>query len=516
MPETTWATLAQRKRDSLNSLVPSEWRLHSLPSAAECPDAWEWVRATLTPEEIEITELVPISLLANIHAQIWSAEYVVRAFCHRAAVVHQLTNCLAEVMFDEAIATAQSLDQHYQQHGTLRGPLHGLPMSFMDRYRIAGYETSSGFVAWLGAKETPQSEALIVRHMRHLGAVPFCKTNCPQSMLIAATDNNVTGPTLNPFCRALSAGGAAGGEGALQAMRGSPVGWVTEIAGSARIPAVFSHLFALRVCQGRLSNAGIASASEGLPEHAFTPALMSWDLPMLQHMSRLTLGAQIYQEDPYCLDLPWRESKWMPLRRTRPRFAILHHDHHVRPQPPVQRALNLVHAALQAQQFDVVTWSPPQHAAAVQTHFRLLGADGGSTIRRLMDKTGEPPVRGLQPWYQESTSSGKLSAEQLWSWSRERAEYRKSYATYWDQCNATDATLARVEGVIMPVLANAAAYEHNLSYFGYSAVVNYLDFTAISFPVTRVNESIDAKQFDRNPKSADDAKMTLARSMAIL
>jgi len=56
-------------------------------------------------------------------------------------------------------------------------------------------------------------------------------------------------------------------------------------------------------------------------------------------------------------------------------------------------------------------------------------------------------------------------------------------------------------------LANAAAYEHDLSYFGYSAVVNYLDFTAISFPVTRVNESIDAKQFDRNPKSADDAKV---------
>lgn len=523
----TWVGLAQKKRDSLSSLIPNEWRIHLVPSAVECPNAWERVRAALTPEELEITELAPLSLLANIHAEVWSAEDVVRAFCHRAALVHQLTNCLAEIMFEEAITTARSLDQHYKQYGTLRGPLHGLPMSFMDRYRIAGYETASGFVAWLGAKDTTHSEGLIVRHMRRLGAVPFCKTSCPQSMLLAATDNNITGPTLNPFCRALSAGGAAGGEGALQAMRGSPCGWVTEVAGSARIPAAFNHVFALRVCQGRLSNTGITSANEGFADSAVTPALICWDLPMLQHISRLTLGSQVYQEDPYCLDLPWRESRWMRLQRSRPRFAIMHHDAHTYPQPPVQRALNLVHAVLKAHQYDVVDWTPPNHATAVETHFRLLGADGGSTVRRFIDKTGEPPVKGLQQWYGASGSGGKLSAEQLWSWSNQRVEYRKAYCKYWGQFSAADSPFSGIEGVIMPVLANAAAYEHGLSYFGkspvaapclyaiiifltetgYSAIVNYLDYTAVSFPVTTVNESIDIRQFDRNMKNAKDAKV---------
>ena len=468
MSSTAWVGLSQRKRDALNLLIPSHWRIPPIPSATECPNASEWVRGALTQEELEITELEPLNLLANIHGQVWTAEEVVRAFCHRAAIAHQFTNCLAEIMFVEAMATAQSQDQHYAQHGTLRGPLHGLPMSFMDRYRVAGYETSAGFVAWLGPKETSHSEALIVRQMRHLGAIPFCKTNCPQSNLLAATDNNVTGPTLNPFCRALSDGGAAGGEGALQALRGSPFGWVTEVAGSARIPAAFNGLFALRVSHGRLPTTGIASSSRGLSDYAFTPALMSWDLGMLQHISRLTLGSTAYREDPQNLELPWRESRCMRLDRVRPRFAIMHHDNRARPQPPVQSALRIVHAALKDQLYDVVSWEPPEHASAVETHFRLLGADGGSTIRSLIDKSGEPPVKGLQQWYQEREAIGKLSAEQLWSWCEQRAEYRKSYFRYWEEMEAKSSPSGRIEGIIMPVLANAAALEHGLSYFGKS------------------------------------------------
>lgn len=468
MPRTTWAKRAQQKRDALKELIPSEWRIPVVASHGEWPSIGDLVRAALTPEELEMTEVAPLSLLANIHAQVWTTEEVVRAFCHRAAVAHQLTNCLSEIMFNEAIANAQSQDQHYKQYGTLCGPLHGLPMSFMDRYRVAGYETSAGFVAWLGAKETPQTEALIVRHMRRLGAIPFCKTNCPQSMLLAATDNNITGPTLNPFRRALTAGGAAGGEGVLQAVRGSPVGWVTEIAGSSRIPATFNKLFALRICHGRLSNAGIASPSENLPEYSSTPALMSWDLSVLSHVARMSVGSHFHLEDPQCLDFPWRESRWTQLHRSRPRFAIMHHDHQVCPQPPIQRALSLVQAALEAQQYDVVTWDPPEHTTAVQTYFRLLGADGGSSLRRLLDQSGEPAVKGLQQWYQQSDSIGQLSVEQLWSLCKEREQYRRSYSKYWQARNAADPAHTRIEGVIMPVLANAASYEHGLSYFGES------------------------------------------------
>lgn len=45
------------------------------------------------------------------------------------------------------------------------------------------------------------------------------------------THNNVFGRTLNPYNRSLTPGGSSGGEGALVAMKGSPLGVGTDIGG---------------------------------------------------------------------------------------------------------------------------------------------------------------------------------------------------------------------------------------------------------------------------------------------
>ena len=211
MAPVAWESCVHAKQEDLLASIPVEWRLTNLPTFEQCPNVTEWHRSLLSEEEVIITETPPLATLANIHASLWSAENVTRAFCHRAALAHQLVNCLTEVLFTEAITTAQQLDHRQQETGSLDGPLHGLPMSFMDRYRIAGAETSAGFVSWLGPKESADSEALLVRHMRRLGAIPFCKTNLPQSMMLGTTTNNIFGSTVNPFNRFVSAGGAAGG-----------------------------------------------------------------------------------------------------------------------------------------------------------------------------------------------------------------------------------------------------------------------------------------------------------------
>lgn len=46
------------------------------------------------------------------------------------------------------------------------------------------------------------------------------------------TNNNVWGRTLNPFNRTVTPGGSSGGEGALVAVKGSPLGIGTDIGGS--------------------------------------------------------------------------------------------------------------------------------------------------------------------------------------------------------------------------------------------------------------------------------------------
>lgn len=48
----------------------------------------------------------------------------------------------------------------------------------------------------------------------------------------ADSHNNVFGRTLNPWNTSLTAGGSTGGEGALIAFRGSPLGVGTDVAGT--------------------------------------------------------------------------------------------------------------------------------------------------------------------------------------------------------------------------------------------------------------------------------------------
>lgn len=222
MAYVPWTERAQRKRTALSSSIPSEWHLAQIPTPDQCPNVINWPGMVLSSDELLMTEASPLAILANIHVSVWSAEDVTRAFCHRAAVAHQLVNCLTEFMFDTAISRARELDQYHRETGGLKGPLHGLPVSFMDRFRIEGVGTSSGFVAWLGQEESSDSEGLLVKHMRQLGAIPICKTNVPQSMMLGNTTNNIFGSTLNPYNRKLSAGGAAGGNYAIYLLYMNP------------------------------------------------------------------------------------------------------------------------------------------------------------------------------------------------------------------------------------------------------------------------------------------------------
>jgi len=66
----------------------------------------------------------------------------------------------------------------------------------------------------------------------HTSNTVLARTNYSQAI---ETDNNIYGRTTNPYNRKLGAGGSSGGEGALIAMRGSPLGVGTDIAGSIRL-----------------------------------------------------------------------------------------------------------------------------------------------------------------------------------------------------------------------------------------------------------------------------------------
>ncbi len=89
------------------------------------------------------------------------------------------------MIFPQALADAEALDEFYQREGKTVGPLHGLPISLKDQFRVRGTETSLGYISWLGTKETDESESWIVKQLRKLGAIVYAKTNVPTSLMVS-------------------------------------------------------------------------------------------------------------------------------------------------------------------------------------------------------------------------------------------------------------------------------------------------------------------------------------------
>ena len=128
----TWEEKASQKQLSLYNLIPQEWRLSQSiiknpPKNLTTVPSQCGILSTL---DLEITEIDNIEELAYRIAQgKYSAVQVTEAYCKRAAIAHQLVNCLAEIFFIQALERAHYLDNYYKStEGKTIGPLHGIPI----------------------------------------------------------------------------------------------------------------------------------------------------------------------------------------------------------------------------------------------------------------------------------------------------------------------------------------------------------------------------------------------------
>jgi len=77
------------------------------------------------------------------------------------------------------------------------------------------------------------------------------------------SDNPVYGRTNNPWNLDRSPGGSSGGQAAIIAAGGSPLGLGTDIGGSIRIPATFCGIAGMKPTTGRTPDAGRYSVPFG-------------------------------------------------------------------------------------------------------------------------------------------------------------------------------------------------------------------------------------------------------------
>lgn len=90
-----WKALGKAKSNSVNALIPKAWLLPSpVPSAADQRDVTgKYIQQFLSPREVEITETDAVGIVEKTTTGKWKAKEVAEAFCHRAALAHQMVCC---------------------------------------------------------------------------------------------------------------------------------------------------------------------------------------------------------------------------------------------------------------------------------------------------------------------------------------------------------------------------------------------------------------------------------------
>jgi Asp-tRNA(Asn)/Glu-tRNA(Gln) amidotransferase A subunit family amidase len=187
-----------------------------------------------------------------------SAAAALEAHITRIAEVNPQINALVHERFAAARAEAQAADALPPER---RGPLHGVPITIKDAFDVAGLPTTCGLTSRAGRVVT--HDAAAVARLRAAGAIVLGTTNTPDNCWAQETANPLHGLTRNPHDPARSVGGSTGGEAALIAAGGSPLGLGSDIAGSIRLPAAFCGIAGLRPTSGALDETGFWPPSAG-------------------------------------------------------------------------------------------------------------------------------------------------------------------------------------------------------------------------------------------------------------
>ncbi|KAF2491400.1 amidase [Lophium mytilinum] len=491
-----WRALAASKRESVAAKIPAEWRLPSSFTSQFTPTSRISVldvprkSGLLTDRELELTDNYDATALVELMVAGKATSYeVTTAFCKRAAIAQQVINCCTEIMFDEALVRAKDCDEFLKTKGRPMGKFHGLPISLKDSFNVKGVQSTVCYVSFINNPPVTQN-AVLVDILLGEGAVMYCKTNIPQTMMTADSDNNVFGRTLNPTNLSLTAGGSTGGEGALLKFRGSVLGCGTDIAGSIRLPAICNGIFGFKPTAQR-----IPFARNTPPGRLGSPSTI---YPVIGPEAHSIRDMQLFlktviDNDPWELDenviaVPWRTLT--PLSRPI-RLGLIMEDPSFPLHPPLQRTMQSATTAIKEASHTIVSISATDipsiyDAAALAWKFFLL--DPQKTAVKYIQASGEPWVPSIPTVRFPQNDGWEPSLDNLFDMNVERAKIRKAFHDIVVE--------KKLDAILMPGYQATAVPHDTFGVPVYTVLPNLLDYPAASLPYLKADTELD-KDFVR-------------------
>ncbi|HKZ70134.1 MAG TPA: amidase family protein, partial [Anaerolineales bacterium] len=328
----------------------------------------------------DFTHLSAVELAGLIARGEASSVEVVEAHIRRIEEVNPKLNAVVVKRYEPARAKAQQADAKRQRGETL-GPLHGVPLTIKECLDLHG--TPSTFGLSSRASHRAEQDDGYVARLRAAGAIPLGKTNVAQLLLYYESDNPVYGRTNNPWNVERTSGGSSGGEAAIIAAGGSPLGLGTDIGGSLRVPATFCGIASIKPTTGRANDPGRYSVPLG------QRAIVSQVGVMARRVSDVALGLEVINGANVQPPLPLGNFREVDISKLRVAFHT--HDGTLTVAPTVRRAVKEAAEMLKAAGAQVFEWTPPDVPLAFRLFFELAAADGGQGFARMWGRDKRDP-----------------------------------------------------------------------------------------------------------------------------
>ncbi len=454
-----------------------------------------------TTDATTLTRRSAIELAGMIARREITAAEAVEAHIARIEAVNPALNAVVVKRYAEARAEAQAADAAVARGETL-GPLHGVPITIKESFALSGTPATSGLQTRATALAT--ADDIYVVRLRRAGAIILGKTNVPQLLLYIESDNPVYGRTNNPWNRERTPGGSSGGQSAIIAAGGSPLGLASDIGGSIRVPATFCGLAGMKPTAGRTpdpSDFGLSAGEQAIVSQAGALARTVDDVALTIEI--LNGGRNPATEPPQ----PLGDSTAVDIAHLR--VAYYTDDGTLAVAPAVRRAVVEAAGVLAGLGAQVVEWRPPEVPQAIDIFFGVLSADGGRGARQalagskvdprigqLIQLAGMPrPLLatlggGLRLLGQRNAAAmlrnfGYHDTLHYWRLIEAQNAYKRRFAAALDNDEGGPFDLIICPACALPAFPHGASKDLVIA-GGYAALYNVLGYPTGIVPVTRV------------------------------
>ncbi|KAH0618656.1 hypothetical protein JD844_018053 [Phrynosoma platyrhinos] len=440
-----WRRLRRLRRQTEEAQRGREGALGRMEKAAR---RFQEQNPSHQPESI--LSLTLPELCRKLRDGLLSPESVLYTYMDKALKVNKDVNCVTDYLEDSESQLLQVKSQGK------KGLLYGVPISIKDSIDCKGFVSTLGLVKRLNHPAV--ADAVVVQVLKHQGAIPFVKTNVPQSLLSYDCSNLIFGQTVHPLDHTKTPGGSSGGEGALIKSGGSILGIGTDIGGSIRIPAGFCGICGFKTTGNRISKKGMVPSIRGQKSVAAGLGPMARDVESLAICLRALLCEEMFRLDPTVPPLPFNEQVYSSSQHLRIGYYVT--DSFIMPSPSMKRAVLETKELLEKAGHVLVPFKP----------FRIEYFVYNICVRGLF-------IDGCAT-YLES-----LSVKELWKLHSEIEEYRQEFIAEWKKL--------QLDVMLCPALTPAfkMGFPGKFSMGAiYTLLYNYLDFPAGVVPVTTVTK----------------------------